>query len=303
MRISTYLAALAVAASLSLTSNAQAFTHIVQRGDTLAAIAERIYGRIQYEQILVAANALEAQGGIPIVPGMRLEIPAVSHRVVKKSDTWADLAKRLLGSSHRADVLAIANGTNPWLPPHEGEEIMVPYNLRYVATGRETIMSLARKFLGDVKKAWVLDHYNNLKGKTIRRGSVLLIPLTDLPLTDAGREAARASNSLLASQTAGATRASQRKVAQEIPALIADVRGGRYVDAIRRGNGFLAKGDLTKRQLATIHRQLLEAYVALGATGLGKAECDEWREHDASANIHSTALSPKLRAVCARGKR
>jgi hypothetical protein len=41
----------------------------------LAQIAERSYGRVEMEQLLVAANGLDAGGGIPIVPGMRLEVP------------------------------------------------------------------------------------------------------------------------------------------------------------------------------------------------------------------------------------
>src|SRR5690606_23661835 len=110
-------------------AEAAAFTHVVQKGDTLAGIAERYYGRIQYEQLLVAANLLDSQGGSPIRPGMRLEIPALGHRRVHKTDTWASLAQELLGQASRSDVLAIANGTNPWLPPPNGAEIVVPYNL------------------------------------------------------------------------------------------------------------------------------------------------------------------------------
>ena len=63
---------------------ASGFTHVVRDDDTLASIAERYYGKIQYERILVAANLLDLEGGSSIVRGMRLEVPALGHRVVRR---------------------------------------------------------------------------------------------------------------------------------------------------------------------------------------------------------------------------
>ncbi|HEY8945680.1 MAG TPA: LysM domain-containing protein, partial [Polyangiaceae bacterium] len=76
---------------LSLGAEARAFVHIVQTGDTLASIAERYYGKIQFERILVAANLLDLEGGSSIARGMRLEVPALAHRRVQRGDTWDDL--------------------------------------------------------------------------------------------------------------------------------------------------------------------------------------------------------------------
>jgi LysM repeat protein len=294
--------AIAVAAlGLSLlASDAQGFTHVVQKGDTLASIAERYYGRIQHEKLLVSANSLDAHGGTPIVPGMRLEVPALSHRRVKKGDTWPELAKTLLGAGHRADVISMANGSSPWLTPVEGSEIIVPYNLPVVVTTGDTIVTIAYKFVGDMNKAWVLDHYNGLKGKRLAPGDVVLVPLTDLPLTDDGKKAVVESSPLLCSQGAGETRQTQRKVTIELPTLTADVRGGRYVDAVTRGSRFLASGTLDKSQLAIVHRQLLEAYAALDAPGLAAASCAEWRKNDPSAKLDPVMMSPKLIQACGK---
>jgi phage tail protein X len=285
---------------LTIGLDSKAFTHIVHKGDTLASIAEKYYGRIQYEKILVAANALDAFGGSPIAPGMRLEVPAVSYRRIKAGETWAALAEELLGWSQRSDVLAIANGTNPWMYTQEGAQIVVPYNLRVIVSEQDTLVSLAYKFLGDRNKAWVLDRYNNLKGRKLRPGDAILIALTDLPLTAEGKRAASAAAGVICAEAAGGAREAQRRVESELPALIADVRSGRYVDAITRANRFLASGELTKAQLATIHRQLLEAYAALNATGLASGSCEAWRKHDPRAKIDADRLSPKLLAACQR---
>src|SRR5450432_2227605 len=93
------LAALAVALA---PNDAHAFPHVVKKGETLAQIAEKLYGKIELEQLLVAANGLEATpGAAPILPGMRLEVPAVSHRRVVAGETWNGLAEELLGDPIR----------------------------------------------------------------------------------------------------------------------------------------------------------------------------------------------------------
>ena len=58
---------LAVVGLCAPLAEASAFTHVVQEKDTLASLAEKYYGQIQYERLLVAANDLDIQGGSPIV--------------------------------------------------------------------------------------------------------------------------------------------------------------------------------------------------------------------------------------------
>ncbi len=217
-------------------------------------------------------------------------------------DSWQALAKQLLGDAERATVLAQANDTMPWIAPSEGAEIIVPYNLRYIATQADTIVTITQKFTGEKEKAWVFDQYNHLKGQPVRRGDVILIPLTNLPLTEAGKAEAAAAEGVARSQAAGSAREAQRKVESEMPGLLGDVRGGRYVDAITRGGKLLASGDLTKAQLALIHRQLTEAYAALEAHGLAAASCAAWRENDPRARLDPIMSSPKVIAVCSRGQ-
>jgi hypothetical protein len=289
-------------AALGAAGHAHAFQHVVQSGDTLASLAEKYYGRIQLEKLLVAANLLDQGGGSPIVRGMRLEVPALQHFRVRPGDTWDLLAAELLGSPSRSDVLSIANDSSPWLTPEEGSEIIVPYNLRLVAEQGDNLIEYAYIYLGDKNKAWVLDRYNGFKGKGIDPGDVVLVPLTDLPLTDKGKAAARQASGIAVTESAGDTRQAQRKVAQEIPALIADVRAGRYVDAVSRANRFIGSASLSEPQLAVIHRELTAAYVALDAQGLATAACQEWRKRDPAARLDPVILSPKILRVCERSK-
>jgi LysM repeat protein len=214
-----------VCALVSFAPGASAFPLVVQSGDTLASIAQRVYGRPDFERLLVSANGLEARGAA-IVPGMQLEVPALSHRRIVAGDTWAALAERWLGAPHRAAVLAFANDGQPWVPPPENAEIVIPYNLRFIAEGGETLEELAIRFLGSKKRTWMLQQYNSLERPVLQRGQVVLLPITALPLTAAGQEAAK--RAFEAWGSGGVVRAAQRSAASELPVLLADVRGGRY---------------------------------------------------------------------------
>jgi hypothetical protein len=292
------VALLCLGSLATVESDADAFIHVVQKGETLAGIAERYYGRIHYERILVYANALDACGGSPIVPGMRLEIPAVSHRRVASGESWQELARTLLGDPRRAEVLAKANDAKPWVPPEDGADVAVPYNLRFIVDHRETAPSIAKRFFADRDSAWMLDRYNTMDGKALGRGDVVLVPLTDLPLTEEGQRAAVASEAAVREEAGGEAREAQHKVAGELPQLLAELRGGHYLEATVRGNRLLASGELTLPQVADIHRVLTEAYVALGATGLAASSCQKWKAADQQATLDEVMTSPKIIAAC-----
>lgn len=279
-------------------TTARAFPHIVKPGETLAQIAERTYGRVEMEQILVAANGLDAGGGIPIVPGMRLEVPAVGYRRAVAGDTWVGLASELLGDPSRSDALALANSSMPWLAPSDGQELIVPYNLRVIAGANDSLLTIAYRYLGERDKAWMLDRYNHKKEKPIRRGEIVLVPLSELSLTAEGKAEAALAGAMVRVEGEGKTRDAQRRVDAELPTLSADVRGGRYVEAIARGNRMLGYGELSRPQIAAVNRQLTEAYAAMDAVGLAETACGAWRSAEPAAALDPVELSPKLLRVC-----
>ena len=86
--------------------------------------------------------------------------------------------------------------------------------------------------------------------------------------------------------------------AGSLPGLLAQVRAGRYVDAVARGVALLERSELTLVEQASVQRQLLEAYAALGATGRASDACQEWRQSDPRVKLDPRLLSPKLLAAC-----
>lgn len=282
---------------------AHAFTHVVRKGETLASIAKTLYGRPDFEHILVGANALDAQGGSVIAPGMRLEVPAVGHQRAALGDTWGALADRFLGDVKHAPVLAEANGTHPWLPPDPGAEIVIPYVLRHYAAADETIFDLAERYLGDKMLAWQLVVFNDLKKNDIKRGDVVLVPLKNLPLTPEGEaEAAGEKSDVAAAIAEGRVREKQKQIDALLPDLSKLVTEGKWVEAVGLGSKLLGMGDATRSQLARIGKLLATAYVALDATGAAWDACQLYLDHAHTVHLEPATTSPKLRAVCTRAK-
>lgn len=297
------LIAAAVVACLAHAPAASAFPHVVKPGETLAQIAQRVYGNAKYEVVLAGANFLDVQGGSAPVPGMRLEIPAPGFHRITAGETWGQLALQWLGDPKRADVLARMNHAVSWVPPVEAQEIQIPYVLTVIAADNDRVDQVAKRYYGDPNRAWELDAYNARKEPqtgplTLKRGEVVLVPLLDLALTDAGRAEAQASLGGVAGESGGGALEAQRRAEAEIPSLLADVRGGRWLDAVARGSRILGGGDLTRAQLARIHRALLEAYVALDAPGAAAGACAAWRANEPGAKLDPVTVSPKVRAAC-----
>ncbi len=90
----------------------------------------------------------------------------------------------------------------------------------------------------------------------------------------------------------------QRKADADLPQLLADVRYGRYAEAIALGNRSLGGAALTHPQLAIVHRALLEAYVAIDARAAAAAACAAWRSNAPGAVLDPIRVSPKIRDAC-----
>lgn len=260
--------------------------HQVRHGETLASIAGRYYGDVAREATLVAANVLESQANISILPGMRIVIPAVSYYRVEANDTWVRVAQRELGSPSRAGYLARVNNAEFTVSPSPGSVLRIPYLLRYVVLNDEPLFEIARRFYGDRTQVQFILEFNHLSSGRLQRGQVLLIPLADLVLRD---EPVCESAAPLAEANA-----MQRRVDREIPALTSFITHGQYIEAIALGSRLLGAESLSAAQRVVIDRALAEALCATGRVDLAAESIRDALVADPSMTVDARTTSPKV---------
>jgi LysM repeat protein len=257
--------------------------HVVQRGDTLAGIAERYYGNVGLEAVIVAANYLYLQSTPSIGAGTHLVVPSVSYHRVRQNETWELLARRHLGDNRRGPYLARINGGSFEVSPSPGTVIRLPYVLRYIMNNEEPLFEVARRFYGDRAQVQFILEYNILSSQRVQRGQALLIPLSDVTLRE---------------QPAGSLEAAlvdvhnaQRSVERELPTFQQYLRRGLYVEAATLGVRLRATTDVTRDQRLTLAQGLAVAYAALDRRDLAAEAL-----RDAIAVDPGFALDPETTA-------
>jgi LysM repeat protein len=283
------LSALALALALALGAPRPAradVIHVMARGETLAGIAERYYGNVAMESVLVAANYLYLQATPAIPPGTHLVVPSVTYHRVQLNDTWEQLARRHLGDNRRGPYLARINGASFDLPPSAGTVIRLPYLLRYVVNSDEPMFEIARRFYGDRGQVLFITQYNFLATQRLQRGQAVVLPLADVVLRE---------------QPAGSVEAAlvevhnlQRRVERDLPAFRQYLARGLYAEAVALGARMLANVEVTRDQRLTIDRGLAEAYAALDRRDLAAEALRDAIATDPGLELDPDTTPPKI---------
>lgn len=260
--------------------------HQVRPGETVASIAEHYYGDSSREALLVAANVLNVQANLSIVPGMRIMVPSVGYYRVQAGDTWLHIAQREMGAGSRALYLAQVNNANALVPPAPGSVLRVPYLLRYVLLGDELLADIVRRYEGDRVTIPFILEFNHLSSSRMQRGQVVMLPIADLTLRE---EPVCESAAPLA-----AANAVQRQVDHDIPALASLVAHGQYVEAVALGSHLARSGPLSIAQRVEVDRSLAEALCALERTDLASEAFRDALEADHTLSLDENTTSPKV---------
>ncbi len=281
---------------------ADGLSHVVMPGETLASIAQLYYGEPRRESVIVAENGLSSQGGQAIVTGLRLRIPWVSYHRVRAGETWAELASRFYGDRRRLFALVEANRGNAAVQPDEGAELLIPYPLRHVATQNDTLTRVARLYYGPgTGPIKLLRRFNRIRANRLSRGQIVLVPISELVLSEEGRRAFEKQTGRATS--AGETRTLQSRISDKLPALLGHVERGQFTDAVALGNRLLGSRALTGNQVVTIQKVLGTAYVALGREDLALKSFRAALERQPDLELDSVRTSPTVMRVFMRAQK
>jgi len=197
--------------------------------------------------------------------------------------------------------LAQANDTDAWIRLPKEPRSSVPYNLRYIATQADTIVTITQKFHRRKGQRRGCSSVQPHEGATGRRGDVILVPLTNLPLTEAGKAEAAASTPRC--QPGGGPRreSAARKVGSEMPVLLGDIRAAATSTPSPEVGGCRARRP--DQAAARPHpRQLTEAYArARSGRARGRIVRRLARERP-KVRLDPVMLSPKDHAACSRAQ-
>ncbi len=291
----TWLLVAALLLPLGVARADGAIVHIVRPGETLASIAELYYGDPRRESVIVAENGLGSEGGSSIVVGLKLVIPTVSYHHVVGGETWAELAEHYYGDVRRAFVLSEANNQNAGKPPDVGAELLVPYPLRQVVTQHDALRQIMKDYFDGAKDSQIVRRFNAMKTSRTDRGQILLLPLSNLVLSESGKKLAAKQHKDIEAQAE--TRDKQLRINDELPALHEHVRHGRYVEAVAMANRLIGMGDLTGNQIVSIQRELGTALIALDREDLGLEAFKQMLEKQPDVELGIGATSPKVLRV------
>lgn len=287
MRRALRVLLLALALAAGAPSRAQAdVIHVVARGETLAGLAERYYGNVGLEAVIVAANYLYMQANPAIGPGTHLVIPSVTYLRVQPNDTWEQLARRHLSDPRRGPYLARINGGRFDIPPSPGTVIRLPYLLRYILNNDEALFEVARRFYGDRAQVQFILEFNFMQTARVQRGQALMLPLADAVLRE--QPAGSVDAQLVEVHNA------QRRVEREMPVFRQYLARGLYVECVALGARLLAATDLTRDQRLVIDRGLAEAYAALDRRDLAADALRDAVAADSSFTLDPDTTAPKV---------
>ncbi|MCC6748758.1 MAG: LysM peptidoglycan-binding domain-containing protein [Deltaproteobacteria bacterium] len=108
--------------------------------------------------------------------------PSAAQRVVHRvrfGENLASIAKTYYGDPSYASLLALINGGDPGSSLSAGERIRVPTAWSYTVSKPSTVVALAKRLVGDRRRAPALSAFNNLgKRKKLKAGQTLWVPFT-----------------------------------------------------------------------------------------------------------------------------
>lgn len=155
-------------------ARAKELAHVLRAGETLQSLARHYYGATWKSSYIQGRNGLW-EDTVPV--GAKVVIPATWTYTVRRGDTLAKLAKRYVGRLERHRVLAEMNRLREGQQLAVGQELVMPFHIRYTLKKGESLSTVARRFYRTTRRASSLKDYNG--GQEPGPGTTITVPIFD----------------------------------------------------------------------------------------------------------------------------
>jgi LysM repeat protein len=178
---------IALGAVLFASSAPAQVLHRIERGDTLAGLAERYYGDSRFAEVIASHNGLERDPQ----PGTELRVPSASHHDVQRGESWSDLAARYWSDAQlgedlarwceRSESVERAAPSRALADPPVGARLLMPALVTYRIHPGETLAGVSRRFYAGPERAAALARLNRIEDpRYLRSGQSIRVPLLEI---------------------------------------------------------------------------------------------------------------------------
>jgi LysM repeat protein len=275
---------------------AQRVIHRVRFGEDLEGISLHYYGTRDHGQLLALANGFSSPR--KLVPGEKIRVPTTWTHTVRKTSTVQNLARDLLGGSHRWPALVVFNRLGHKKKVKVGVTLTVPFTLVHTATLGETLDGIGRIYYGDSRYGALLQRYNQLTSTSLAPGAKVEVPMGAPQIT------AERMEELVSDRLLGVERGPSQESRETLQEANAMLRRGEYMDVPLRLIRFLVRDQSSDAFVAEVFKLLAIAYVAVDRADLAQKAFLEALLRQPGLTLDPVNTSPKVLQVLTdtRGK-
>lgn len=155
--------------------------HRVRPGETASALAKHYYGAAWKGAYIVTRNGLDSEA---LPEGKRIAIPASWTYTARRGDSYASIAKRMVGRAERYPAILRFNRLSERQELEVGQELLMPFHLRHTVAQGESLSQISRRFYRTAKLADFLQEYNALDSSQLEVGQRITVPIFDRKTLD-----------------------------------------------------------------------------------------------------------------------
>jgi len=268
-------------------------THTIQRGETLAKIAQTYYGDPRKALVLMAFNHIKDSR--TLVPGQAIVLPEIRFHRVQPGDTLALIAKKYLNDATKHRGLAHLNHVKDPRSLPQGMMMTIPVEIGYTLKKGDSLSSVAQEYYGDMHAYTLIALYNNIPDPTtLEPGTHLTLPIPDLRILRERKE-----------NQSSTQPPSEIPPSRGMPYLDSGVEGyfrGEYLEAVADIQQAISVGLEKREELSKAFRFLAYAYVALDKPERAKDSFRQALEVDPTLELDPVYVSPKIMEVFREAK-